>query len=141
MRVTVYFPPYLVGLKISDWTLAKAIRAKSISNRTNSKIEPLFFFFFFFFPFFLEKGKKSNLRLIFFFLFIFAICGISKLQREGNHSVHRVGIERATEGATEALRSRVCSRSVGARARRGGEKKRQGKHRIPGQVEPIERTF
>lgn len=24
IRVTVYLPPYLVGLKISDWTLAKA---------------------------------------------------------------------------------------------------------------------
>lgn len=24
MSVTVYLPPYLVGLKMSDWTLAKA---------------------------------------------------------------------------------------------------------------------
>lgn len=37
-------------------------------------------------------------------------------------SVHRVGIERATEGATEALRSRVCIWRLARFLRAGGLK-------------------
>lgn len=33
IRVTVYLPPYLVGLKISDWTVAKANMVR-VSTRT-----------------------------------------------------------------------------------------------------------
>lgn len=39
--MTVYLPPYLVGLKISDWTLAKA--EKALVGRFKSLI--LFDFF------------------------------------------------------------------------------------------------
>lgn len=35
MRVTVYLPPYLVGLKMSDWTLANAIhRLHMLTTKT-----------------------------------------------------------------------------------------------------------
>lgn len=37
MRVTVYLPPYLVGLKISDWTLAKAWVIESINHYVSSR--------------------------------------------------------------------------------------------------------
>lgn len=36
MRVTVYLPPYLVGLKMSDWILAKAIHRLHMLTTKNA---------------------------------------------------------------------------------------------------------
>ncbi len=37
MRVVVYFPPYFVGLKISDWTVAIAAYVRQLSIQTTSR--------------------------------------------------------------------------------------------------------
>lgn len=39
IRVTVYLPPYLVGLKISDWTLAKAVARLAGERKSRIKRE------------------------------------------------------------------------------------------------------